>query len=314
MKRIFSSFLILTLILLASCGDRQPAKPNEYKPKGDLESARLLYEEGKFAESEAELEVLLKENPKNAYAVYYMGFVAFQKTHFDYARKLFVKALELNPSTEFCRGIQEIFLLETSKVLGSGKGFWQTPVLLDSKRAVVLAIVDDTDKDGTVSLVDNSSLVHVQLKSRKSTVLVDSKFSKGPAMPSPTGNKLVYASARVDSNKDGKISPHDNAGIYLFDIESRKEQELLSSEFHNSDPVFSLDGKSIFFVSLRLDTNGDGVITFEDNFAMFRYDFRQKKHGKSLQFLATVEDLSQWITTLQFCFGELTKIQTLMGR
>ena len=56
MRRFLYITFVFAAILLASCGDRQPvkrSKPTEYKAKGDLDTARKLYEDGKFAESEA---------------------------------------------------------------------------------------------------------------------------------------------------------------------------------------------------------------------------------------------------------------------
>ncbi len=269
-KRLNALFLFFFLLFFAAACSPSPGGSGAYKPKGDLEKARALYNEGKYVEAEEELLAYLKKDPENARAFYYLGLVSIANYRVSDARNYFIKALQLNPSTEFCRAVQEIMMLDNSRVIGSGKGFWMAPAFLDSKRVVALAVTNDTDGDGAVSPRDNAALVHVVLKSRATAVLLDDSYIKGPPMPDREGKRVVYASTRRDTNGDGKVSFDDNAGIYLFDIESRKEKCIVPDDFHNADPSFSPDGKAVYFVSIRIDTNSDGVIDFNDNFAVYR--------------------------------------------
>jgi hypothetical protein len=243
-----------------------------YVPSGSIEKARKLYVDGKLDEADAELITLIEKSPENPFAHFYLGLTSFNRGNLDQSKLHFVKALELNPSSEFCEAIQEQFGLDNSRVIGSGKGFWLTPTLIDSDRAVLLAIIEDTDKDGDVSLADNAAVVHVQLASRRTAVMVDATTIKGPAHPSPDGKRLAYASPRKDTNKDGVVNGLDNSGIYLFDMESRAETQVVTDDFHCADPSFSQDGKGLYYVSVRIDSNNDGKVNFDDNFAIFRYD------------------------------------------
>ncbi len=269
-------FLLLALPLMLGACDK-PDSPkrtpvSEYKATGDLAKARAFYTDDNLDLAEAELVEILKKNPEDPYGHFYMGLVAFDRTQFETARMHFIRALELNPSSEFCKAVQELFLIDNSRVIGTDLRHWSTPALLSEDRAVLLAIGDDTDKDGAISPADNARLVHVNLGSRLTTTLLDATHLKGPAMPDPAGKKLVYASPRSDTNGDGYFNAMDNSAIFSYDFETREETILVPDNFHNADPSFSTDGKAVYFVSIRIDTNNDNVVDFNDNFAIYRYD------------------------------------------
>lgn len=86
------------------------------------------------------------------------------------------------------------------------------------------------------------------------------------------GEKVVFCSARRDTNKDGKIDNLDCAGIYLTDLKTGEEKLIVSDEYYNSFPSFSLDGGKIIFLSAKRDTNGDGRIDSFDNPGVYILD------------------------------------------
>jgi Tol biopolymer transport system component len=69
---------------------------------------------------------------------------------------------------------------------------------------------------------------------------------------SPDGKKLVFCSARQDTNQDGKIDGTDRAGVYVIDIASTVVTQLISNVHHNASPQWSPDGQSILYFSNRL--------------------------------------------------------------
>ncbi len=80
-------------------------------------------------------------------------------------------------------------------------------------------------------------------------------FNSAPAF-SPDGRRIVYASARRDTNGDGKINQHDLCGIYLLDLATSQEHCLVTDEAYTFLPSFSPDGRKIVYLSCRRDTNG----------------------------------------------------------
>src|SRR5262249_45587294 len=68
---------------------------------------------------------------------------------------------------------------------------------------------------------------------------------------SPDGKKLLFCSARQDTNGDGKIDGHDRAGIYLADIANASVTEVVPNAHHNASPIWSPDGQSFLYFSSR---------------------------------------------------------------
>lgn len=86
----------------------------------------------------------------------------------------------------------------------------------------------------------------------------------------PTGERIVYASWRTDTNGDGRIDMRDRSAIYLRIVEQERDIPLVEDAYDNAFPVWSPDGRWIYFLSRRRDTNGDGVINSLDNFGIYR--------------------------------------------
>jgi Tol biopolymer transport system component len=94
---------------------------------------------------------------------------------------------------------------------------------------------------------------------------------------SPDGNSVVYSSWRLDTNGDGKIDIRDNSGIYLYNLTTKEERQLVSEKYDNRFPTFSFDGKYVVYLSRRRDTNRDGVINSFDNPGIWVIDVRSGK-------------------------------------
>src|SRR5258708_7823 len=87
-------------------------------------------------------------------------------------------------------------------------------------------------------------------------------FNTHPSF-SPDGKKLVFCSARQDTNGDGKIDAGDRAGIYVADTSNGVVTEVVSSVHHNASPLCSPDGRSILYFSSR--PLGDGGPHIDDS-------------------------------------------------
>lgn len=73
---------------------------------------------------------------------------------------------------------------------------------------------------------------------------------------SPKGDYLLFASWREDTSGNGKVDIHDNSGIYIKNLASGEEKELVSSKYNNTFPVFSNDGSKVMYLSVHRDNSG----------------------------------------------------------
>lgn len=75
-------------------------------------------------------------------------------------------------------------------------------------------------------------------------------FNSSPAF-SFNGKKLIYVSARRDTDGDTMINSFDRGGIYVCDLDTGAEDCLVPDTFINSSPALSYDGKKAVYLSIR---------------------------------------------------------------
>lgn len=124
---------------------------------------------------------------------------------------------------------------------------------------------------------EHSGIYSYDLKTKKLESLVTPYYESAFPVLSPDNTKLVYTSWRRDTNKDGVVDIRDNSGLFLKDLISGREIELVSDEYNNEFPQFSPDGEMILYLSRRRDTNNDGVINNLDNSGIYIYHFFKRK-------------------------------------
>ena len=77
---------------------------------------------------------------------------------------------------------------------------------------------------------------------------------------SPNGQSMAFVSFKEDSGGD----------IWVLDLKTGKVKSITDGPAHDVYPAWSADGKSINFSRFNTDTNGDGIITFDDNAVISR--------------------------------------------
>lgn len=123
----------------------------------------------------------------------------------------------------------------------------------------------------------NSGIYALDVATKKLDILVSGFFENTFPHVSKSGDKLVYSSWRKDTNGDGIIDLRDNSGIFLKDLIDKTEMVISSDEYNNSFPSFSPDGKKILYLSVRRDTNRDGVMDSTDNAGIYMFDLAHNK-------------------------------------
>ena len=123
----------------------------------------------------------------------------------------------------------------------------------------------------------NSGLFYYDIPRARLEVIVPSVYEHTYPSVSNQGNKIVFSSWRSDTNHDSSIDLRDNSGIFIRDLATNLDVMIGSDEYNNSFPSFSPDGNKVGFLSLRKDTNADGVIDSFDNSGIYIYDLIKKK-------------------------------------
>ncbi|MBN1383582.1 MAG: PD40 domain-containing protein [Elusimicrobia bacterium] len=86
------------------------------------------------------------------------------------------------------------------------------------------------------------------------------------------GQKIIFISARRDTNGDGRINHLDNGGVYIIDADGKNEKQIMDDKYINSECSFSPDGRYAIYLSRRRDTNGDGIINNRDAPGIYVFD------------------------------------------
>ena len=148
----------------------------------------------------------------------------------------------------------------------------------DSRTILFFSWRNDTNNDGKIDSKDNPSLYTVDANSKAEKEIVSSEYKNFEPLFSPDGSHIVYNSFRDDTNKDGKLDNKDNRSLFLKDLKSG-EEDRVSPEFASNKPIFSPDGKTIIYQTVKRDTNYDDTINFSDNKALyvFLHDGKEKR-------------------------------------
>ncbi|MEA4918533.1 S41 family peptidase [Proteiniphilum sp.] len=145
-------------------------------------------------------------------------------------------------------GEYELYLLEnkegaTPRQVTRGSAAWKHTAEW-SPRSTHLVYSDRTMK---LWLVDISSNKQTAIDEATAEEISDYSFS-------PDGDWIAYS----------KSSPNDQSALWVYQISSGRKYQLTDDTFSDSDPVFSRDGKFLFFLSNR---------DFNLAFSSFEFDY-----------------------------------------
>ncbi len=98
-------------------------------------------------------------------------------------------------------------------------------------------------------------------------------FNNWPAF-SNDSTKIAYTSARKCSNNDGKINSFDCTGLYVVDLRTGVETNLVTDGFYSLRPLFSPDDNYVVYLSIRTKFDKNLPIDNRANPALYMMDLR----------------------------------------
>lgn len=119
----------------------------------------------------------------------------------------------------------------------------------DGKRYIFASWRRDTNKDGAITMRDNSGIYCREFDSLQEVTVAHDRFDNSFPSFSPNARYVLYLSRRRDTNKDGIINSQDNSGIYQADLKKLKEKVLVTDVHYNKYPLYTPDGSMIVFMS-----------------------------------------------------------------
>lgn len=111
---------------------------------------------------------------------------------------------------------------------------------------------------------DQSVILMIDLMTNKLTQLTNGKADLSPSF-SPDCSQVAILRADQDTNGNGQIDTNDRSDIYILDIATRKARPIVRTPGEDEIGLtWFPDGQSVAFGRISRDTNGDGILTLDD--------------------------------------------------
>lgn len=228
---------------------KRPLWQSEFTRKGKEYLGLRMYDE-----AVEELQKAVRSPLGDLAASYYLAETYYKKGEIARAKDTFLKITKLNPDEKI---VSQICALIGMRRIVSDQYYNASPSFSpDGNQIMFLSARRDTNQDGKLNALDNKGIYSVDINTQKETRIVSDQWDNANPLFSPDGKKVVFLSRRHDTNQDGKINSLDNWGIYLTDISTGEETQIVSDAYQNKFPSFSPDGQKILYCSWRARNSG----------------------------------------------------------
>lgn len=224
--------------------------------KKDKEGIELM-KAGEWGAALFHFSGLVQKNPKDVDSIIQIAKIYFRKNEIGKTKEWLLKAVsqDLNESR-----MTRILDMTNYRKISSDQYFNSHPVFSsDGKWIAFTSARRDVSGDGKIWLNDRPGLFMVHVETNMEIALVPDDFYNSQPAFSPEGERIVFLSAREDTNHDGKVDFSELPSLYYKEISSGKEECLVPWKYRPKFPSFSPDGNSVLFCSWYEGAKNCGV-------------------------------------------------------
>lgn len=223
-----------------------------------------LIRKGKIREAAEYYEEKLLDNPSSIFLHLETARSYFKLGDMPNSKKHLLNIIEADASKKNITAILEI---TNWRMISSFRHFNQTPAFSPCGRFLVYASARHA-RFGTEypTISDKPALYRYNLSTGEEELMVDETYYNSSPCFSPDGTKLLFLSARQDTDGNKIIDHRDNRGLYLLDLSSGKEELLIEDEHKVKHASFSPDGKKIIYYCTRKNAVSGNIylLTLDD--------------------------------------------------
>ena len=183
---------------------------------------------GKIKEAAEYFEEMLYMNPSNYFLRLESARAHFKLGDFETTKKRLLEIVAKNFSKKTIGTVLEI---TNWRSISHPRYFNQTPAFSPDGRFIVYASARQSRSGSqNPALSDTAGLYRYNMETGTEELLVDSSYYNCFPCFSPDSTKLIFFSARRDTDRNNIIDHRDNRGLYLLDLSTGKEELLVEDE------------------------------------------------------------------------------------
>lgn len=198
-----------------------------------------------YAGAHAAFEALIKKRQRLPEAWFNLAKCHFKMGERDEAKRNLHQSLDSGAAGETLAGILE---MTNWRMLSPYEYFNGWPAFSpDGGSIAFVSARQDTNGDGKIDGTDCGGIYIVDTVTGEERCIVgDSVFNTQPQF-SPDGTSLAYLSARQASQPQRMPDNRDPLQLFICDLSTLQERQLLDNDFHVKHFTFAPDGGSIIF-------------------------------------------------------------------
>lgn len=198
-----------------------------------------------YACAQACFEELIKKKKHLDEAWFNLGKCHFKMGDIAEARNNFHHALDAGAAGETLTGILEV---TNWRMLSSHHFFNGWPVFSPDGASIAFTSARrDTNDDGKITGSDCGGIYIVEIVSGAERCIADDHAFNAQPFFSPDGKYIAYLSARQASQPLRPPDHRDPLQLFIYDLETGQERQLLDNDFHVKHFSFTPDGQRIVF-------------------------------------------------------------------